>query len=292
MRTISTLTIVALLAIPVVGSSQTGPIGQTMTEEQFETLTEEEKKKVSFRSIVIGEGRENLIELIEIGLFMQLRQLMYVGKDLSEMVRKFQRDLGAEADGDIKIGEMDELERRVTLVRSTSVIALGFMTLSIADSYAQAEGTWVMDGEKIGQPINKVLIECSRATGECTAIKAYVDVSGNSYYLGLESDTYSIIKWTTTEILAESGSESDCRRETLRLNQPADEVTSITTNNTAAACELLGDELPKLEVPRVVRLVDGFEPTNGYFSERRKNASEYTASEFRSKLKSARENSD
>ncbi len=56
-------------------------------------------------------------------------------------------------------------------------------------------------------------------------------------------------------------------------------VTQTVTNNSAEGCEtVLGATLPKLEKPRVVRLVDGFGVSYAYFQERKKTASEYVSS--------------
>jgi len=109
------------------------------------------------------------------------------------------------------------------------------------------------------------------------------DSADSSYTLMLSTNEYSVISWSKNEIVSTSNGE--CRITMLTLNSKANEVYEITRNNDSEGCKSFLAELPKLEHPRVARLVEGFETTYAYWRERNDKSSNYMNSVFAETVK-------
>ena len=183
------------------------------------------------------------------------------------------------------MGQLEELQKRSSFVGSTPVYAGVYPMVFIHDDLATGSGSWTLVHETIAFPVNTVQIRCWKREGICYETYAYVDVKDDPYYLHMMNETYYILQWGASDIIAESGSESDCRRVTLRLNSAANEVTQTTTNNTSEACNALGVVLPKLDAPRIAKLGEGLKLSYAYFKKRNKEASDYISSDARDEMK-------
>jgi len=215
---------------------------------------------------------DNSKELLNLISTIILRTLFYPEPPLG--VRQFQKDLGAPVTGDLTFGQFEELSRRHTRSRDTPVYLSGRDTnIFVYDGYATVEGTWIFEGGRIAYPINKSKIVCRRAQKECHVIQAEVTVpdiksKDVSYGLFLNVNTYKIISWSRDEIVARVS--GNCRTALLTLNLNSHEVFETTRNNETKRCLEDFLTLPRLDKPRIARLVPGFKTTYGFWQERKK----------------------
>lgn len=159
----------------------------------------------------------------------------------------------------------------------------------MTENWASVKGTVEIIDEKIAHPINHVDIECSRNEGTCEYRQIALTLPdenswGQSYHVGeIVDDTYRITRWEGQLIDAVPLNNSACRTTQLNLNFETEEFFEIARNNTAGDCEtMLGVTLPRLEKPRVSRIVDG----RGIISAEFKAISEETFTFFSSSFRS------
>jgi hypothetical protein len=87
--------------------------------------------------------------------------------------------------------------------------------------------------------------------------------------LNVEINDYYITKWDNEEITADTA--GGCRVATLIINTKLKEVSSITRNHNDAECEILpGKSMPKLDKPRVSRLIGGYSISRDYYNKQTK----------------------
>ena len=188
------------------------------------------------------------------------------------------------------IGEFQKLAVRGLRRRDTPVYAGDHVLVQILESYAVANGTWIIEGDDIYYPINTSKVECDRDRDTCVITKAdvqipNVDGDDNAYHLGLSSETFEVISWSRDEIIARAFESlaPSCRTTLLTLNKSANEVYQITRNTNKKGCD---DEdrflyLPPLDSPRITRLVDGFDTTRAYWKKRQEQTLEFLNSAMR-----------
>ena len=183
--------------------------------------------------------------------------------------------------------QFDELQLRVHRFNDTPIY-LGISEIKIYgyDGYATVEGTWIIEGERIAYPINQVKIKCTREHQECVIFEVDIDVpkigeGGEASRLNMSTKAYSIISWSGGEIVARDS--GNCRTALLNLNLNSHEVYETVGNNRTKACGGPISTLPKLESPRITRLVPGFKRSYDFWRERRKLASEYLNPRYRKK---------
>lgn len=209
---------------------------------------------------------------------MILKGLFY--PNAPDGTKQFQADIVATETGELTFGQFEELQRRWTRSRDTPVYASGFGKIKITgfDGWVSVKGTWILEGEQIAYPINTAEITCERDRRECRLIQAdlvvpNLDDSGDSYMLSVNSDSYSIISWEPDEIVARDSGE--CRITLLTLNLNSNEVYEVTRNNESQKCLQAYLSLPKLDKPRVARLVPGWKTTYEFWQKRREIVSKY-----------------
>jgi hypothetical protein len=88
-------------------------------------------------------------------------------------------------------GAVIESRVPVTLPASTEVIQLG-------DGYAKASGTWVIDGDKQGFPLQTTEITCERELKRCTSATAQIMLGKQ---LAANLDSYEITSWEKGRIV-------------------------------------------------------------------------------------------
>lgn len=201
-------------------------------------------------------------------------------------IRQFQTDIGATKTGVLTVSEFSELTRRVTRQRDTAVSVSGFAgpKISTFRGFASVEGTWIIEGERIADPINTSKIRCLKARQECDLTQASVripkvEASDGTYFLSLFSRTYSVISWTKDEIRAQTSGK--CRTTLLSLNLNSNEVFEVTSNNRNRECLRDPLTLPALDKPRIARLIPGFKVAQKFWSDRQKITGEYINPRFR-----------
>jgi hypothetical protein len=172
--------------------------------------------------------------------------------------------------------------------RDRAIYADGFgdrLVITRVEGYLEVRGTWTLEGEKIALPINAARIRCSRQKGECEAIQAEVLIPSLServehYLLNLGISAYAVISWNAAEVIARE--EGMCRTTVLTINSNSREVFEVTRNNETKACleGTLELTLPRLDKPKIARLVPGYDATREWWKKRNSKTEKYTSSRF------------
>ena len=95
-----------------------------------------------------------------------LSRLLYFDSPTEEQkagaIKKFQRDLGKQQTGELTFGQFNELLKRSEQTTHNPVYAPGLgdkIFVHIDSNFANAEGTWILEEEKIYYSINFSKIE-------------------------------------------------------------------------------------------------------------------------------------
>ncbi|MCD1620637.1 hypothetical protein ACFSDD_07295 [Salipiger marinus] len=241
--------------------------------DQLLALPEDER---SSSVPMMFSGAANLATSPAGDLVMQanLNTLMYDGfADYDGAKRAFQADLGEEATGKLTVWQIHSLGYRASRVNMTSVSFFPFdFGGTMSENVAFVKGTLEIIDEKIAYPINHVDIKCRRNEGTCEYRQIALTLPDEnswvqSYYVGeIADEIYRITRWEGQLIDAVPLNNSACRTNQLILNFETQEFFEVARNNTAGDCEtMLGMTLPRLEKPRVSRIVDGREIISAEF---------------------------
>jgi len=259
--------------------------------KQLLALSEDERQS----SVpMMFSGAANLATSPAGDLIMQanLNSLMYDGfADYDGAKRAFQEDLGEEPTGALTVWQIHSLGYRASRVNMTSVSFFPFdFGGTMTENWAFVKGTVEIIDEKIAYPINHVDIECNRNEGTCEYRQIALTLPDEnswvqSYIVGeIADDTYQITRWEGQLIDAVPLDTSACRTTQLSLNFETQEFFEIARNNTAGDCEtMLGVTLPRLEKPRVSRIVDGREIISAEFKAISEETFTFFSSSFRNR---------
>jgi hypothetical protein len=259
---------------------------------QLLALSEEERQS----SVpMMYSGAANLAASPAGDLAMQanLNLLMYDGfADYEGAKRAFQVDLGEKPTGALTVWQIHSLEYRASRVNMTGVSFFPFdFGGSLFQDWAFVKGTVEIIDEKIAYPVNHVDIKCSRNEGTCDYRQIALILPDEnswvqSYHVGeVKNETYRITRWEGPLIDAVPMNKSACRTNQLSLNFETQEFFEIARNNTLGDCEtMLGVTLPRLEKPRVSRIVDGDEIVSAEFKAIREETFTFFSSSFRRAL--------
>lgn len=222
-----------------------------------------------------------------------LNSLMYDGlADFDGAKRAFQADLGEEATGTLTVWQIHTLGYRASRVNMTSVSFFPFdFGGTMTGDWAFVKGTLEIIDEKIAYPVNHVDIECSRPSGTCEYRQIALTLPDEnswvqSYHVGeIADEVYQITRWDGQSIDAVPLNSTGCRINQLSLNFETQEFFEIARNNTSGDCEtMLGDTIPRLDKPRVSRIVDGQEIINAEFNAISKETFTFFSSAFRDQV--------
>ena len=257
--------------------------------EQLLILSEEERQT----SVpMMFSGAANLATSPAGDLVMQanLNSLMYDGfADYEGAKRAFQADLGEEPTGFLTVWQIHTLGYRASRVNMTSVSFFPFdFGGTMSGDWAFVKGTLEIIDEKIAHPVNFVDIECNRARGTCEYRQIAMTLPDEnswvqSYHVGeIADDVYQITRWDGQSIDAFPMYATGCRINQLSLNFGTQEFFEIARNNTSGDCEtMLGVTIPRLDKPRVSRIVDGREIISAEFSAISQETFTFLSSSFR-----------
>lgn len=280
---------------------------ERMTLEEIDALPEEVRGQMPMtqlmrRALELDSAgtRDVPPQSIELLIAYPLMELYYLAwnalteADRREAVRAFQTKLGEDPTGELTYGQWETLYRMSIRRTDTPVYAGGLGTVYIYEGRAVAEGSWILEGEQIADPVNTSRIECLKQTQTCTVIQADISVPGlddenDAYYLNLSTTRYEIISWTNDEVIARGLGGligTRCRTTLLTLNATSKEVYEITRNANEEGCSLDSlVSLPPLKAPRVARLVPGFKVTYDFWRDRKKETDAYVNPAFVEALK-------
>lgn len=263
-----------------------------MSIEEIERLPSEILPQLPASEVFakIAEEEQVPSDLFEKAIILNLSQLMFFQpseEQKQRAIKDFQTSIGDKADGILTMAQFEELGRRANRSTDTPIYPPTFgedIHVYIDNNFALSEGTWIIEGEPIAYPINHSKISCKKNAGVCEIVQVDVSIpkidgKGNSYSLHVSTQNYNIISWTTDEVVSQSVGE--CRKVLLTMSKSSGEVFEITTNVGKEGCgisELL--TLPKLETPRIAKLVGGFDTVHKFWQERKSEVSKFYGKSF------------
>lgn len=218
-----------------------------------------------------------------------LRTLLYDFTDLNDGISQYQQDLGEKVTGELTMRQFGELARRKARFYETPVYlpVVDKIRIYTSDGYASVEGTWVLEGEQLAWPIQTSKITCRLDTNQCGEIQALLNVpdiddDADGYQLMVDSRSWRIISWDSSEIIARD--PGTCRTSVLTLSLQSNEVDEIIRNNEGKDCTESPLRGSSLEKPRMARLVPGYELSSEFWNERKKSYTDFTSSKFRKQV--------
>ena len=116
-----------------------------------------------------------------------------------------------------------------------------------------AKGSWRGVNQKIANPLNSVLITCSRSEGVCREAKA--ELSNNMMLA--DSTTWEISSWDEKEVIVDK--EGECTTVKMVINFKDKAVTQIRTSKDPLPADCIIGASGKL----ITELADGFEIAYG-----------------------------
>lgn len=260
--------------------------------EELLALSEEERQSLV---PMMFSGAANLAVSPAGDLVLQanLNSLMYDGlADFESAKRAFQADLGEQPSGALTVWQIHTLGYRASRVNMTSVSFFPFdFGGTLTGDWAFVKGTLEIIDENIAYPINHVDIECSRGRGTCEYQQIALTLPDEnswvqSYHVGeIVDEVYQITRWEGQSIDAVPINSTGCRINQLSLNFETQEFFEIARNNTTGDCEtMLGEALPRLDKPRVSRIVDGQDIINAEFNAISKETFTFFSTAFRDRV--------
>lgn len=237
----------------------------------------------------------------EVLIRSNLNVLLYNGVgDLTEAKKAFQRDIGDEQTGQLTVWQLHRLAYMASRQNMTSVDFFSFSSGGfISGDYSKVSGTLEIIDEKIAYPINHVVIECFKSSMICSYRQIALTLPDEnswvqSYSVGeIANESYAITRWQDDQIEAVPLQPASCRINQLSFNFAAKEFFEISKNGTGEDCETqLGVTLPKLEKPRVSRIIDGQEIIRGEFERISQEAYTFLSSDFRKSVDDAKARSE
>jgi hypothetical protein len=180
----------------------------------------------------------------------------------------FERRAGLKVDGKFTVSEWERLNFLASLEGEPEVAA-GVKSVYGSGEYARAEGTLVIQDDRIANPVNRVEITCMRSEGRCDLFIAELALPegrksdpGNPQ-LTTYIEHYDISEWAKDELRAKT--TTACRQIVLTLNWVTDHVHSVATDLSKEGCPATG----RLAKPRLVTLEDGSGPIKQFYESRR-----------------------
>ena len=266
-----------------------------MSKEEINKLPKDVYNRLPAKEFLTRASGEKLARGIPYFMFDAMSKLSYFPlpseKQVSEAIKKFQRDIGQPETGELTMGQFEELQLRSTRFTDTPVYLPTFgddlKVYGYLDSVT-TEGTWIIEGEKIFNPINHSKVNCNKSQGTCEVFQAYADIPKlggrglfgqieDSYTLQLTKDTFKVMSWTDSEVISQAGSK--CRSTIMTINIKNNEVFQITRNK-GNDCDVGIAKFPKLEKPRISKLIPGYKFSYEFWSNRKKEARKYLSSDY------------
>jgi hypothetical protein len=259
---------------------------------QIASMSEEERKQ----SVPIAYIEATNLALSDFGpdvIQAQLNSLLYSGlADYYGAKRAFQADLGQAVTGELTVGQIHELGYRSERIKLQQVNFFSYgYSHSINENAATLRGTVQIIDEKIAYPINYVTVKCFKAEGYCSYNQIALTLPDRNSWaqtysvIQIADEFYRITRWEGKQIDATPFTVNSCRTNRLTFNFDSEEFFEVVTNNSVGDCETeLGITIPRLQQPRVSKIIDGTKLMNEEFQRIQAEANGYYASAFRQRL--------
>jgi len=99
----------------------------------------------------------------------------------------------------------------------------------------QTRGTWVA-GERVGEPLRTISIECRKATMRCVESSAGVVFVGDRGVLEVSPSDFEVDRWTDKEVVTKT-LEGPCNTRTLTLDLAQKRATSrVSASSKGVRC--------------------------------------------------------
>jgi hypothetical protein len=188
--------------------------------------------------------------------------------DTIEAVTAFETKIGAEIDGSLSFGELEQLFRIAFLSHLTPLSPGMGKNVTVFEGESPSvhvSGTWSMPD--IAHPLNYSKIVCRMDSGSCEDDAISISaptISGSmadlhSYVVHRATDTYEIESWKDGILDAVSG--STCRRVRLTINTRTELVSQTVEDLDPEGCPIPGTDLRLDPIGglRVATLIDTFD---------------------------------
>jgi hypothetical protein len=122
-------------------------------------------------------------------------------------------------------------------------------------TFVKVQGTWILEGEDQGIPLQRSEITCVREWNHCVQATASLEFYGSDStgVMSVETTLQEIQRWDEFEIVT-APDDKACVRYTMRISRRQKSVTGLrTTLTTKDLCKGVEDRDIRL------KLVDGFE---------------------------------
>lgn len=261
-----------------------------LTPQQLADLPESERS-ASVPIMYTQAARKGLSQGADLLFAMQLNTLMYEGiHNYEKAVKSFQKDLGEQSTGTLTVWQIHNLEKRSDFQKLATISFPSDYYSTKTDSYATVKGTMMIHDDQIAWPVNHVQLNCYKKDKYCEMRQLYLEFPKDDswiYNYNVIQDSpqyYEITNWSNDIIDAvPSDPSSTCRVTSFNLNFKTKEFYQITRNGSGD-CEILGQEIPKLEKPRIAQIVDGEEIINKEFAALSRKAFSFLSSDFRERV--------
>jgi hypothetical protein len=142
------------------------------------------------------------------------------------------------------------LSELITTYNIPVSLSKGAKFIDSENEFISYEGTWVIENEEHGTPLNSSNILCTKQTGKCTESRAYI--FQNSLFVA--TDFHKIISWDSNFIVFEND-DAICAKYTYTINVKKSELSGIKEikNNDDEMCKDKNSK--KLNL----KLVDGYD---------------------------------
>lgn len=176
--------------------------------------------------------------------------------DFYHALATFERRAGLKVDGRFTVNESSRLQYLASLEGEPQIRTI-FKLVNGSGTYASAEGTWVIQGERIAYPVNRAQIQCWRSDRTCVVYTANVSMpEGRQSDIGgpllmTDVEHYDVAEWGAVEVRART--TTICRQIILTVNWAAKQAFTVATDLSKEGCPTLGP----LTKPRVTTLEGG-----------------------------------
>jgi len=275
-----------------IGEEQLPDISK-MSEEELEALPREIRDNLPIRELS-KRGGKTILEANDYFIAYSLSRLMYFNpppeEQVTQAIRKFQRDLGQQQTGELTFGQFNKLLKRSEQISRNPVYAPGWgdkIFVSIHSDFVSTKGTWILEEDKIFNPINYSNIECLKSRGTCEEIQSEILMQDIGIdMLNVNKNVYEVISWDNSEVISQSG--SDCRTTIMTINPSNHEVFQITRNKDDKGCDLAfsKSKLPLLDKPRIAKLKPGWKLSSEFWENRNKEIRKLLNADVQDQFKS------
>ncbi len=152
-------------------------------------------------------------------------------------IKAYQQNRGLSATGELDLATSDKISADIKTVNADPPHLPPFLfTDAMWDQYVSAEGTFVIEGEKQGMPLQTSKITCWRSWNACVEATASIFPSDWSI-INVDMDFHEIERWDEHEIVTKPDDKL-CVRYSMRISRMQKSVAKLrSTIDQGPACK-------------------------------------------------------